>query len=303
MRRPPWCRTAVRVARRAARTGRSSTTPARDISRRWAFRSSPAGISTERDTNRSTLVAILSEAEARRLFGSARKAIGRRIQSKEDGAKALRLDVVGVVRNKSRGGREDEARVLYVPSTQRAAAGAMTLVVRAASPADLVSLKDAVRRVVQQVDPVLPVSELRTGEDHADRQLGAVRLTAEISMILGLLALLLAGLGLYGVVSYAVSARTREIGIRVALGAHATNVRALIIRQGMLLTTLGLAAGFIVSLIAMPVLQSMLSNLPGADVVTFVGVSALLIAIAFVACYVPARRATRIDPMATLRAE
>jgi ABC-type antimicrobial peptide transport system permease subunit len=109
--------------------------------------------------------------------------------------------------------------------------------------------------------------------------------------------------GVNGVVSYAVSARTREIGIRVALGAHSTNVRALIIRQGMLLTTLGLAAGFIVSLIAMPVLQSMLSNLPGADVVTFVGVSALLIAIAFVACYVPARRATRIDPIATLRAE
>jgi putative ABC transport system permease protein len=123
---------------------------------------------------------------------------------------------------------------------------------------------------------VLPVSELRSGEDHADRQLGALRLTAEVSMILGLLALLLAGLGLYGVVSYAVSARTREIGIRVALGAHSTNVRALIMRQGMLLTTLGLAVGLIVSLIATPVLQSMLSNLPATDLVTFVGVSAVL---------------------------
>jgi predicted lysophospholipase L1 biosynthesis ABC-type transport system permease subunit len=229
----------------------------------------------ERDTNRSTLVAILSEAEARRLFGKAQKAVGKRIQSEEDGAKALRLDVVGVVNDRSRSGL-DHARMLYVPSTQRAAAGAMTLVVRASSPADLVSLKDAVRRVVQQVDPVLPVSELRTGEDHADRQLGAVRLTAEVSMILGLLALLLAGLGLYGVVSYAVSARTREIGIRVALGAHSTNVRALIMRQGMLLTTLGLAVGLIVSLIATPVLQSMLSNLPATDLVTFVGVSAVL---------------------------
>jgi putative ABC transport system permease protein len=175
--------------------------------------------------------------------------------------------------------------------------------VRASSPADLVSLKDAVRRVVQQIDPVLPVSELRTGEDHADRQLGAVRLTAEVSMILGLLALLLAGLGLYGVVSYAVSARTREIGIRVALGARSTNVRALIIRQGMLLTAFGLTVGLMVSLIATPVLQSMLVNLPPTDLVTFVGVSGLLIAFAFVTCYVPARRATRIDAITTLRAE
>jgi predicted permease len=257
----------------------------------------------ERDTNRSTLVAILSEAEARRLFGSARSAIGKRIQSEEDGAKALRLDVVGVVNDTSRGGLDDEVRVLYVPSTQRPAVRAMTLVVRASSAADLVSLKDVVRRVVQQVDPVLPVSELRTGEDHADRQLGALRLTTEVSMILGLLALILAGLGLYGVVSYAVSARTREIGIRVALGAHSTNVRALIIRQGMLLSIVGIAVGLIASLLVAPVLRSMLINLPPTDPITFAGVSGLLIAIALVACYVPARRATRIDPIATLRAE
>jgi putative ABC transport system permease protein len=104
-------------------------------------------------------------------------------------------------------------------------------------------------------------------------------------------------------VSYAVSTRTCEIGIRVALGARSTNVRALIIRQGMLLTTLGLAVGLVVSLMATPVLQSMLVNLPAADPVTLVAVSALLTAIALVACYVPARRATRIDPIATLRAE
>jgi predicted permease len=257
----------------------------------------------ERDANRSTLVAILSEAEARRLFGSARNAIGKRIQSEEDGAKALRLEVVGVVDDKSRGGLDDEARVLYAPSTQRPAARAMTLLVRASSAADLVSLKDVVRRVVQQVDPVLPISELRTGEDHADRQLGALRLTAEVSMILGLLALILAGLGLYGVVSYAVSTRTREIGIRVALGAHSTNVRSLIMRQGMLLSAVGMAVGLTASLLVTPVLQSMLINLPPTDPVTFAGVAGLLIAIALVACYVPARRATRIDPIAILRAE
>ena len=122
-------------------------------------------------------------------------------------------------------------------------------------------------------------------------------------MLLGLVALTLASLGLYGVISYAVSVRAREIGIRLALGAHAADVRALIIRQGLLLTAFGLAVGLIVSLLATPVLQSMLVNLPATDSVTFAGVSALLVAIALVACSVPAMRATRIDPIATLRAE
>ena len=121
--------------------------------------------------------------------------------------------------------------------------------------------------------PFVPIAEVRIGEDHADPQLGAVRLTAEVSMLLGLVALTLAGLGLYGVISYAVSVRTREIGIRLALGAHSTNVRALIIRQGMLLTAVGLAVGLAASLLATPVLQSRLINLPATDLVTFVGVS------------------------------
>jgi hypothetical protein len=257
----------------------------------------------ERDVAPSPLVAILSEAEARRLFGSAQNAIGKRIHADEDGT-PTRLEVVGVVNDKSRGGRSGEdVRVLYVPALQREPGKAMTLVVRASSPTDLVSLKEAVRRVVQQVDPVLPVSELRTGEEHADRQLGAMRLAAEVSMMLGLVALTLAGLGLYGLISYAVSARTREIGIRVALGAHSTNVRALIIRQGMLLTSVGLAIGLGGSLVLTPVLRSLATDLPSNDPATFGGVSLLLIVIALVACYVPARRATRIDPIATLRAE
>ena len=257
----------------------------------------------ERDTAKSTQVAILSEAEARRLFGSARNAIGKRVRANEDGTPTA-------ARSRGRGQRQEprwwtgeENRVLHVPSLQRQPGKEMTLVVRASSSSDLISLRDAVRGTLQKVDPVLPISEVRTGEDHADPQLGAMRLTAEVSMLLGLVALTLASLGLYGVISYAVSMRTREIGIRLALGAHATNVRALIIRDGMLLTVVGLAVGLIVSLLATPVLQSMLVNLPATDSVTFAGVSGLLIAIALVACYVPARRATRIDPIATLRAE
>ena len=257
----------------------------------------------ERDEAKSTQVAILSEAVARRLFGSAQAAVGKRVRANEDGPKT-RLEVVGVVSDQSRGGGpgEDE-RILYVPSLQREPGKGMTLVVRAASPSDLRSLDEAVRRTLQKVDPVLPISEVRMGEDHADPQLGAVRLTAEVSMLLGLVALTLASLGLYGVISYAVSVRTREIGIRLALGAHSTNVRALVVREGLLLTAVGLAVGLAGALLATPVLQSQLINLPANDPATFTGVSALLIAIALVASYVPARRATRINPIATLRAE
>ena len=256
-----------------------------------------------RDTMTSTPVAILSEPEARRLFGSAQGALGKRVVVREDESNPVRLDVVGIARDDRRNGSGSETHVVYIPALQRTPARAITLVVRASSANGEEAAGNAVLQQLKRIDPVVPITEVRAGEDHADPQLGAVRLTAEVAMLLGLVALTLASLGLYGVISYAVSARAREIGIRLALGAHAANVRALILRQGMLLTALGLAVGLIVSLMATPVLQSMLINLPATDLVTFAGVSALLITIALVACYVPARRATRIDPITTLRAE
>ena len=109
--------------------------------------------------------------------------------------------------------------------------------------------------------------------------------------------------GLYGVVSYAVSMRAREIGIRLALGARSANVRGLIVRHGMLLTVVGVLTGLGGSWLLTPVLQSFLIDLPASDPVTFGAVAVTLVAIALAACYVPARRATRIDPIATLRAE
>jgi len=256
----------------------------------------------ERDDASATPVAILSSAEAVRLFGSDRNAIGRRVIPPEE-LNSPPLQVVGVFDTGRTTPALKEERALYTTFLQRPPGRAMTLVVKTASAGDLQSIAEAVRKSIQKIDPVMPIAEIRKGEDHAAPELGAVRLTAEVAMLLGLVALTLASLGLYGVISYAVSVRTREIGIRLALGAHSTNVRALIIRQGMLLTAVGLVVGLIVSLMATPVLKSMLINLPATDPVTFVGVSALLVAIALAACYVPARRATRIDPIATLRAE
>jgi FtsX-like permease family len=186
---------------------------------------------------------------------------------------------------------------------QRPPGRAMTLIVKVASAGELNAIAEAVRKSIQQVDPIMPIAEIRKGEDHAARELGAVRLTAEVAMLLGLVALTLASLGLYGVISYAVSVRAREIGIRLALGARSANVRALIIRQGMLLTAVGLAAGLGASLLATPVLQSRLINLPATDPVTFAGVSALLLAIALVACYVRGarRESIRLPPFAPSR--
>jgi ABC-type antimicrobial peptide transport system permease subunit len=165
------------------------------------------------------------------------------------------------------------------------------------------TLADSVKGVVRKLDPAMPISEVRKGEDHISADLGAMRLTAEVAMLLGLVALTLASLGLYGVVSYAVGMRAREIGIRMALGARSTNVRGLIVRQGLLLTVVGLVIGLGGSLLLTPVLQSMLINLPSNDPWTFATVAIALSVIALVACYLPARRATRIDPILTLRSE
>jgi predicted permease len=255
----------------------------------------------DRDAAAAPPVAILSSAEAVRLFGSDRNAIGKRVIPPEE-FNSPPLQVVGVF-EKGRKTAGFEERSLYTTFPQRPPGRAMTLVVKATAAGDLHWISEAVRKLIQQIDPAMPIAEIRKGEEHAAPELGAVRLTAEVAMLLGLVALTLASLGLYGVIAYAVSVRTRELGIRLALGADSKNVRALIIGHGMLLTAVGLAVGLIAALMAMPVLQSMLINLPATDPVTFVRVSALLIAIALVACYVPARRATRIDPIATLRAE
>ncbi len=132
-----------------------------------------------------------------------------------------------------------------------------------------------------------------------------MRLTAWMSSALGLTALAMAMLGLYGVMTYAVRLRTREIGIRAALGAPATDVRALVVRQGLALTAIGLAMGFLGAYLLAPVIDRLLVRMPATDPVTFAGTALLLLltATTLMACYLPVRRATRIDPIRTLRSE
>ena len=174
------------------------------------------------------------------------------------------------------------------------------MIVRAAGdPQEVIA---AVRREVAQLDPNLPISGM-TLEGKMSLPLLPVRIAASILGGFGLLALALAAIGIYGVMSYSVSKRTREIGIRMALGAQKSDVLKLVIRQGLTLTIIGLVIGLWAALAATRLMKSLLFGVSATDPATFVIASLVLAAVAFIACYLPARRAMNVDPMVALRYE
>ena len=252
------------------------------------------------DNDTSGAVAIINQAEARRLFGDEHRAVGKRVVLSRDSGTQL-LQVVGITPDRSRD--KTPPRILTVPAYQRGPDSAMTLVLQTASAADVRLVADAARTLAQQLDPQVPIFSLRLAGDHDDPRLGAMRLTAEMSSALALAALAMAMLGLYGVMAYAVTLRTREIGIRMALGAPATDVRALVVRQGLALTGIGLAMGFLGAYLLAPVIDRLLIRMPATDPVTFAGTALVLTTTTLLACYLPARRATRVDPIVTLKCE
>ena len=253
----------------------------------------------DRDNDKSGAVAIINQAEARRLFGDERLAIGKHVVLTRESGTQL-LQVVGITRDPA---GDTPSRILTVPAYQRGAAWAMTLVLQAASATDVRAVADAARTLAQQLDPLVPMFDVRLAGAHDDPRLGAMRLTAEFSSALGLAALAMAMLGLYGVMAYAVTLRTREIGIRMALGAPARDVRAFVVRQGLALTAIGLATGFLGAYLLAPVIDRLLIDMPPTDPVTFAGTALVLTTTTLMACYLPARRATRVDPIVTLRTE
>jgi ABC-type antimicrobial peptide transport system permease subunit len=169
-----------------------------------------------------------------------------------------------------------------------------------ANPAAVTS---AVRSVVNQMDSNLPVFNVHTQTELIDQLLFQERMIAKLSGFFGVLALLLACIGLYGLLSYEVSRRTREIGIRVALGARQGDVLRLVVGQGIILVVAGLVVGLGVALGVTRYLNSMLFDVHANDPLTMIAVGALLGLVALVACYVPARRAMGVDPMVALRYE
>jgi len=164
---------------------------------------------------------------------------------------------------------------------------------------------DTVRREIRAFDSVLPVLLLKTMQQHLEgsADLWIMRTGATLFSIFGGVALLLATVGLYGIRSYTVARRTREIGIRMALGASAGDTLRLVVREGAVLTAIGGAAGLMLSFLVGKVLASMLYHVSGADPLVFLLVPAVLSLVSLVACYVPARRAARVDPLVALRYE
>jgi ABC-type antimicrobial peptide transport system permease subunit len=168
------------------------------------------------------------------------------------------------------------------------------------------ALAPAVREVLRQMDPNLPIYNVRTMEEHLNDSAFAMmplRFGAVLAGVQGLLGLLLAAMGLYGVVSYVVSQRTREIGVRMALGARSFDIIRLVVRDGLRLTLIGLAIGLLVSLGFTAILTKVLYGLTPAATPVFVAVVMLLAGVALLACYLPARRAAKVDPMHALRCE
>jgi ABC-type antimicrobial peptide transport system permease subunit len=166
---------------------------------------------------------------------------------------------------------------------------------------DTAAIPDEVRERVQSVDPTLPVFGAQTLSKTVSESLAQRRFSMEIIGLFALTALLLAGLGIYGVISYLVSERTHEIGIRLALGAQRSDILGMVVRQGLGLAIAGAAVGLVCALIVSHLMAGMLYGVRPSDPVTFAGVALLLIGVALLACYIPARRAICVDPLVALR--
>jgi predicted permease len=253
---------------------------------------------TSTDTVGAPLVVVVNETMAER-FWPGQEAIGRRFTFFGDEAFTT---VVGIARNaKYNGVAEDPTPFIYQPVKQNYTPQA-ALHVRAAG--DAASLAGAVRRQIQEIDPTLSVFNIRTLEEQVANALAPLRMNVIVLTTFGGLALLLAAIGLYGVASYSVGQRTREIGVRMALGAQPSSVLRLVLGHGLLLVAIGLAAGVALALglsSAMP--PDLLPNVSARDPWTFIATSGLLAVVALVASYIPARRATRIDPLIALKTE
>jgi ABC-type antimicrobial peptide transport system permease subunit len=207
-------------------------------------------------------------------------------------------EIIGVVRDaKYNSLRRDIQAMMYTPQS----AGGASFELRTA--ADPQAILPAIREVVAKVSTNLPLFDVKTESQQIDRLLFQERLVARLSGFFGLLALVLACVGLYGLLSYEVSRRTREIGIRLALGAQPGSVLQLVLRQGIALAVVGAAVGIGVALGVTRYLASMLYDVHANDPLTLIGVAVLLTLVAFAACYLPARRAMRVDPLVALRYE
>jgi predicted permease len=254
------------------------------------------------DSTDSQPVTLVNRSLAER-YWPGQDAIGKRLKVGPVDSPNEWLTVVGVVGDVRQTGLYEQKLEFYVPYAQerRSFMAPRDLVVR--TKGDATSVAGAVREAVWAIDKDQPIWDVRTMDQVFAAAISKERFQTLLLGLFAALALLLACVGLYGVISYSVVQRTHEIGVRVALGAQPIDVLRLVIRQGMALTLVGLIIGIAVGSAVTRVLSDMLYGVSPRDPLTFVGVPLLLMVVAFLACYIPARRATKVDPLTALRYE
>jgi len=251
---------------------------------------------TRQDTDKSPKAAVVSETMAQRFYPNT-SPLGRHFGKGSD--KRGEFEIIGIVKDAKYQSLKERPRPLVYYSMKQMPEAVSNLILRVST--DNQAVIPAVRRVLREVNTNLPVDDVVSLEDHVARSLVQQNLIARLALFFGLLALLLASIGLYGVLSYSVARRRNEIGIRMALGASTYDVLKAVLRSGMALTLIGLAIGVAGSLALTRLVSTLLFGVKPTDVATFVVVSLTLIVVALVACYIPARRATRVDPLIALR--
>jgi predicted permease len=253
----------------------------------------------ERDLPGAPAVIIVNQAIERRYFRG-ENPVGRRIWLGTDST-AQSFEVIGVVADgKYRGLRESNELMAYVPGLVSAPWSATIIVRGGGAPGRVI---EQLRQEIHALDAQLPLLNARTMDDHLASALSRERLLAALATALGVLALILAAVGLFGLLSYGVARRTREFGVRIALGARPADVLGLVTRQGLGRAGLGLAIGAVAALAVTRVFRSILYDVAPADPLSFAAAALVLTAVALVACFGPARRASKIEPMNALRSE
>jgi predicted lysophospholipase L1 biosynthesis ABC-type transport system permease subunit len=249
----------------------------------------------EREGPSSPRVAIVNDVVARRYFGG--EAVGPRITDSYD----VDLEIVGVIRSgEQTPGQDTKLPLVYYPLAQQYRSRMTLAIATDERPAATI---ESVRRALTRIDPGVPVFETRTLESYLGEVFAAERLTSALLLCCAGMALLLASVGLYGAIAYNVLHRSREIGVRIALGAGPLHVLFVVLREGLALTAAGIAAGLALAFWSTHGLAFMLFGVAPRDAMTFALAPVVLAAIAVIAAAGPARRALRVDPIAVLRQE
>jgi putative ABC transport system permease protein len=255
----------------------------------------------ERDKNGSPLVVLINQAAANN-FGD-ENPVGRRIGfgATDRNGQPVWFEIAGVVANvRSLGLQEEPPPEVYFSSQQDSFSEMFFLVRTQMEPTGLAA---AIREAAQEIDRAQPVTEVRTMQNVVTESVTQQRFNLTLLLMFGGIALLLSAAGIYGVTSYTVTQRTHEIGIRIAVGANENDVLRLVLLQGMRPAVIGLAIGVASALALTRLMKSLLFGVTATDPMTFLTLASLLMIVALLACYFPARRATKVDPMIALRYE